>query len=154
MHIKLIARSGLAAGLSAAFLMFAAWAQTAGGAAQGVASLSGGVGESERQAMLEQQGQYNFWLTTAAKRSGAYLAGVQVRIIDQRTRQAVLEQTLDGPWLLAALAPGRYLVEARYSDDAGANEQTVRQQTTLAPRVKIRQMVLYFDSSASVPAGN
>jgi hypothetical protein len=79
-----------------------------GASSTGIAFVTGGVGYSELQSLNDERKGYSFWLTTAAKGSGAYLAAVRVRIIDSKTRLPVLEQTMDGPWLFAALPHGRY----------------------------------------------
>jgi hypothetical protein len=72
---------------------------------------SGGVGEEERQA-LERDSRYNLKVV-AARRDGAYLADVDLRIVDQRGAE-VLATRMEGPWLLAELPPGHYRVVADY----------------------------------------
>jgi hypothetical protein len=114
--------------------------------------LSGGVGETERDALRQQQEQYSFWLTTAARQSGAYLSGVRVQIFDtattakNTTASPVLACTMDGPWLLAALAPGRYQVEARYRESDAYLEQVMKKNITIGKNGR-QQMVMYFDVS-------
>lgn len=116
------------------------------GAATTLAPISGGIGESERNAMLEQKSRYNLWVRTAAKRSGAYLSDVRIRILELPGKKSVLEHTMDGPWLFAPLAPGRYEIEASYRDNPDGPEQKLRQTTTL--RVGGHQEVIfYFDST-------
>lgn len=112
----------------------------------GIAYVSGGVAEVEEEDLVAQRKNYSFWLTTASKGSGAFLADVRVRIVDERTRQLVLEHTLDGPWLFANLPPGRYRVEATYREFADSREETLRRSTTI-PKGGRRQMLLYFDTS-------
>ncbi len=111
--------------------------------------VSGGVGEAEREVMKAGQTQYSFWLTTAAKRSGAFLTGVQVRVQDTQTRRYVLEHKMDGPWLFAMLPPGRYEVVLTYRETEGSPDQVIKKTT----RIGIgdhRQMVVYFDTSDEV----
>jgi hypothetical protein len=106
--------------------------------------ISGGIGASEREEMLAPPRRHRLWLTTAARRSGAYLSGAQVRIVDLAGRITVLAITMDGPWLLATLPDGRYEVQAdwRPADDAPA--QSVSGVTRLAGAAT-RRLVLYFD---------
>ena len=115
----------------------------------GIAYVSGGVAEVEEEDLVAQRKNFSFWLTTASKGSGAFLADVRVRVLDERTRQLVLEHTLDGPWLFANLPPGRYRVEASYREFADNKEQTLRRSTTIQ-KGSLRQMLLYFDTSDRV----
>ncbi|MBK9237361.1 MAG: hypothetical protein IPO19_15790 [Rhodoferax sp.] len=116
---------------------------------RGIAYVSGGVAEVEEDELIAQRKDYSFWLTTASKGSGAFLADVRVRIVDAHTRQMVLEHTLDGPWLFAKLPPGQYQVQATYREFADSPEQTLRRTTTIKPGSR-RQMLLYFDTSDRV----
>lgn len=103
--------------------------------------------------MQDQRRQYSFLLTTAIKRSGAYLSGVRVRIVDAGNRKSVLEHTLDGPWPFITLPPGRYEVEARYRESEGSPEQTIRKTTDLRPGEHHR-MMLYFEGADEAGSGN
>jgi hypothetical protein len=115
----------------------------------GIAFVTGGVGYSELQSLNEERKGYSFWLTTASKGSGAYLAAVRVRIIDSKTRLPVLEQTMDGPWLFAALPHGHYDIEASYSVAPAHSVQVIKKSTTIRANDR-RQMVLYFDTLDTV----
>lgn len=128
------------------FIFLAFYLQTvqADDSAQKIACVSGGVGETERSAMLGNQEKYSFWLTVAAKPSGAYLSDVRARISDAATKVTVLECSMDGPWLFANLPSGRYEVEARYREDATRPEQMIKKITTLRQGER-RQLMLYFD---------
>jgi hypothetical protein len=75
-----------------------------------VPHISGGAGADERQALLAQERDYNLKVI-AADKSGAYLADVQV-VIESATKERVLDTTMDGPILLAKLAPGMYTIKA------------------------------------------
>ena len=112
----------------------------------GIAYVSGGVAEVEEEDLVAQRKNFSFWLTTASKGSGAFLADARVRILDGRTRQLVLEHTLDGPWLFVNLPPGPYRVEATYRESADSKEQTLRRLTTIQ-KGSLRQMLLYFDTT-------
>jgi hypothetical protein len=130
-----------------------AYAIERGSTGAGIAYVSGGVGQSELVALNEEKKNYSFWLTTAAKGSGSYLAAVRVRIVTAGTRLPVLEHTMDGPWLFAALPKGSYEVEASYTERPGSPLQTTRKTTTIHPGDH-HQMVLYFDSNDAVDKGS
>lgn len=112
---------------------------------RGAAFAMGGVGEEDLQSLLARRGDFSLALLTAASGSGAFLAGVQVRITLADGSVPVLEQTLSGPWLLMALPPGRYRIEAAVRPAAGAALQTRSAITTIARGAR-REVVLYFDT--------
>lgn len=118
----------------------------------GVAYASGGVSHEELQDLHAQRQQFTFWLTTAALRSGAHLADVQVRIVPLRGDQPVLEHVMAGPWLFAALPLGRYTVEATLT--APGRPTQVRRAVTQIHPGDHHQMVLYFDTGDEVGAEN
>lgn len=132
----------------------AALATERGIAPSGVAWASGGVSHSELQDLHAHRQNYTFWLTTAALKSGAHLADVQVRIqrIGSHSDAPMLSCTMAGPWLFANLPPGRYVVEARYQADGQAAQ--VRRGITTLHNGDRRQMVLYFDTGDEVGAEN
>lgn len=136
-------------GLCAAVVLPLAHAIERGTADSALAYVSGGIGESEQAALSAEKGRYSFWLTTAAKGSGAYLASVEVRILNARTRQSVLEHTMDGPWLFAALPAGRYEVEASFRESAGQPAQTLKKALTIRTGA-LRHIFLYFNTSDEV----
>jgi hypothetical protein len=111
----------------------------------GVAYVSGGVDRAERAELLQDKGRYSFWLTTAARRSGAYLADVHVRVLDRRTRQPVMEGTMDGPWLFMDLPAGHYEIQASYRETPDGTPQHQRRTLRLGPR-EHRRIVVYFDT--------
>jgi hypothetical protein len=127
-----------------------AQAAQAGAAPADVEVVSGGVGETDQQALREQQGHFSFWLISAAQGSGEYLSGVHVTVTDLRSKQTVVDHTMDGPWLLAALPPGRYAVEAVYRSSDATPEQKVKKATTIRAGTKLRQMLVYFKSAEAV----
>lgn len=111
--------------------------------------VSGGVGHAEQQELLAQRGRHNLWITTAARGSGAHLAGVVIRITDAASARLMLEHTMDGPWLLATLPPGRYAIEATYRESPGGAGQTLIRRVSV-PRQGLRQLILYFDTPEDV----
>lgn len=76
-----------------------------------VTFVSGGIGESERNAMQAIRGDYNLNLLFAAKGSGEFAADINVRITDAKDNTLV-ETLTDGPYLFVRLKPGNYIVTA------------------------------------------
>ena len=98
--------------------------------------VSGGIGEGERVDMLMLLPDYNLRVLTVAEKSGAYLAGAEV-VVRDATGRVVLETALDGPLLLARLAPGRYEVQATYGGKAQTRALTI-------PASGRRELFLYW----------
>ena len=73
--------------------------------------LVGGVGEREREQLLEQASEYDLFISFAGRESGAYLSQVNVTISGPALEQPI-EITTNGPLLLANLPDGRYAVSA------------------------------------------
>lgn len=115
-------------------------------AAQPLACVSGGIGLGEREALSARQDQYSFWLTTAARQSGAYLSGVRVEVRDFHSGAAVLNCVLDGPWLFLALPDGQYEIVATYRENGTLPAQTLKKSTTIRKQ-EHRRMMLYFETS-------
>lgn len=103
--------------------------------------VSGGVTEGEIADLRTKQPFFSVSLLTAA-RSGAYLAGVQVRIFDAAGKR-VLDTELDGPYLLVDLLPGKYRLEATHEGEMQKRPLTVQVG-------KSQRAVLYFKSDAEV----
>lgn len=105
--------------------------------AQGRPYVSGGVADGEQSALHAQRERFTLWVVTAARKSGAYLADVQVKVTDSQQR-VVFDAPLEGPWLLIDLPLGRYEVEARLG---GEMQRLV---TTIHPGDR-HQAFFYFD---------
>jgi len=120
-----------------------------GKADDGSAFLSGGVTIDERKTMRAERAEYNLWVATVAKRSGAYLGDVRLAITRAGDKAPLLARTMDGPWLLAALPPGRYEIVATLPGDAATKDQTLKSQVQLAKSGQ-RQAVMRFDSAAEL----
>jgi len=116
---------------------------------EGVAFLSGGITVDDRKTMHAERAGYSLWVATVAKRSGAYLSDVHLRITRAGDKQPVMDRTMDGPWMLLALPAGRYDVVATMAADGPDKEQTLKTQVQLA-KAGQRQAVLRFDSSAEL----
>lgn len=73
--------------------------------------VSGGIGDSEQQALQELASDFNLGLIFAVRESGNYVNDIGVQIQDS-AGEVVLETTSKGPMLYADLEPGSYTVEA------------------------------------------
>lgn len=100
--------------------------------------ISGGVGADARQELLAKERDYTLKII-AADKSGDYLADVQV-VIESARKERVLDITMDGPILLAKLAPGTYTIRA--TSDA----KTLTQIVTIAAQ-GLRQADFRWDVS-------
>jgi len=117
-------------------------AMTDGRTAQDRPFMSGGVSQGELADLRTQQPFFSVSVLTAAKGSGAHLAGVKVRIADS-LGNLVLETELDGPYLLVDLLPGKYQLEAVNEGETQKRVLNVRQGAS-------QRLVLYFKSDAEV----
>ena len=98
--------------------------------------ISGGTGSDERAELLAKEKEYNLKIIGAAK-SGDYLAGVKV-VIESAKKERALDATMDGPILLAKLAPGTYTIRAT------SGSQTLTQTVTIAGQ-GLRQVNFRWD---------
>ncbi len=103
-----------------------------------VPHMSGGAGADARQELLAKEREYNLKIIVADT-SGAYLAAVQV-VIESARKERVLDTTMDGPILLAKLAPGTYTIRA--TSDA----KTLTRTVIIAPQ-GLRQVDFRWDVS-------
>ena len=100
--------------------------------------ISGGAGADEREAFAAKEKDYNLKIV-AAEKSGDYLAGVRV-VIESARKERVLDTTMDGPILLAKLAPGTYTIRAT------AGTKMLTQTVTIAAQ-GLRQADFRWDVS-------
>lgn len=128
--------------LAAAFAALPALATVDGRTTQDRPFVSGGVSQDELADLRTKQPFFSLSLLTAAKGSGAHLAGVRVRIVDAAGKP-VLETEMDGPYLLVDLLPGRYQLEA-------VNEGETQKRTLTLREGNPQRVVLYFKSDAEV----
>jgi hypothetical protein len=115
----------------------------------GLPFLSGGISVEDRATMHAERSDYSLWVATVAKPSGAYLAGARLRVVDLKSKAAVLEREMDGPWLMLSLPAGQYQIEATFKPDGSDKFQTLSERVTIA-QSGLRQSVLRFDSKALV----
>ncbi len=81
----------------------------------GIAFLSGGVGQREREILKEMGKAYSLKLIFSNKK-GEYLSDVIVMVFDQK-RSPILTTVSNGPWLFIDLPPGMYHLEASFKAD-------------------------------------
>jgi hypothetical protein len=93
--------------------------------------MSGGAGADAREELLAKEKEYNLKIIVAEK-SGDYLAGVKV-VIESARKMQVLDTTMEGPILLAKLAPGTYTIRAT------SDGQTLTRTVTI-PAQGLRQV--------------
>jgi hypothetical protein len=99
--------------------------------------------------MHAERAGYSLWVATVAKGSGAYLADAQLRIVNLKSKAAVLERTMDGPWFFVELPVGSYEVSATLKTDGSDKAQTLTARVNI-PAKGQRQAVLRFVSTAEV----
>ena len=112
--------------------------------AKNLACISGGIGESERDALQKYQETQSFWLITAAKKTGEFLSDIKVRILDKPSHKEVISCVMNGPWLFVNLPIGQYEVEAIYVDKVSGKEQKIKKRTRIHSQDH-HQMLMYFD---------
>jgi hypothetical protein len=100
--------------------------------------LSGGVGADAREALVAKEKEYNLKIV-AAEKSGDYLAGVTV-VIESARKEQVLDATMEGPILLAKLAPGTYTIRA-------TSDGQTRTRTVTIPAQGLRQVDFRWSGS-------
>ena len=108
----------------------------------GLAYVTGGVTPQELKAIASQRSQFSFAVVARSSLSGGPVADAQVRIIDASGKQ-VLDVAMDGPWLLAAIAPGRYQVTVKFQDE------TLRREVDV-PATGQRELAVSFRSATEV----
>ena len=120
--------------------------------AGGLDLLSGGITTDDRAAMRAESAGYSLWVSTVAKPSGAYLADVDLRIVQLEGKTSVLERKMEGPWLFVSLPEGRYDLSATFTASGAVKPQTITTRITV-PKTGQREAVLRFDSNANVSPG-
>lgn len=85
--------------------------------------VSGGVGEESIARMRALEKEFNLKLLFAAK-DGHYLSGVAVTVANERGAK-VIDTVTQGPWLFAAIGPGKYVITATYEGKKVTQETTV-----------------------------
>jgi hypothetical protein len=82
---------------------------------RGIAFISGGVSQTEREILKDRGKGYSLKLIFSSKR-GEYLSNVIVKVFDQKN-QTILLTVSNGPWLFIDLPNGIYKIEASFRAD-------------------------------------
>ena len=106
------------------FIIFVSTAQGALAQSGSIPTLTGGVGLEENAVLRPQQANFNLkFLFTLLE--GDYIADVAVKIADA-SGKVLLEQTTDGPILMALLPAGNYVATLTYEGVAQTRKLTLR----------------------------
>ena len=83
---------------------------------QGIAYITGGVGEGETVAILAEAKQWPLLLEMSQIENGrgVWIFGATIKIMSSTKKQIVFEAQADGPYMLVNLTPGDYVIEATY----------------------------------------
>jgi hypothetical protein len=125
-------------------LAAAGWASAAhnGTTMQGRPFVSGGISAEELATLHADRERYSLWVITAARKTGAHLADVEIKVWDAKKSLVLLER-MEGPWLFVDLPLGGYTIEA-------ALRGTVQRHVTTIHRGDHHQAMFYFDVDAEV----
>ena len=124
--------------------IFSATAQGTLAQSGSIPTLTGGVGIEENDVLRPQQANFNVkFLFTFLE--GDYIADVAVKVADA-SGKIVLEQTVDGPILMALLPAGNYVATLTYEGVAQTRKLALR-----AKGLRVEQ-VRWKRSAADGPA--
>ena len=101
------------------------------------AYITGGVGEDEQLELKDRASQYTLRVMIARKGSGEFLSDCRLTLTRRST--TALEAKMDGPFLLARLAPGTYRLRAEFEG------KTQERQVTIGARGGMTSVNLYWD---------
>ena len=104
--------------------------------------VTGGIGKEERAALLAHRNDFSLQLLFAVRRSGNYLADVEVRIADGRGVE-LLRAKSDGPFFFVQLAPDTYTVSATYAGKTQSRRVKIGEKGATA-------IQLYWDDPAAL----
>lgn len=91
---------------------------------EGTVYLTGGVGEEDLEAINQARGDFNLRVLMAEK-SGTYVTGVRVVVVDGRGG-TVLDVPSAGPYLLVRLPAGSYQLNATYEERSLAKRFAIK----------------------------
>ena len=82
---------------------------------EGIAYISGGVGDGESEAILAEAKQWPVLLELSQLESGrgVWIFGAQIKLINQQ-QKVIFSAQADGPYMLINLTPGDYEILATY----------------------------------------
>jgi hypothetical protein len=82
---------------------------------QGISYITGGVGQSEADAILAEAKEWPVVLELSQIENGRgiWIAGVSIKAMNTKKR-LIFDALADGPYMLINFAPGDYVIEADY----------------------------------------
>lgn len=82
---------------------------------EGIAYISGGVGDGESEAILAEAKQWPLLLVLSQLENGRgmWIFGAQIKLINKQ-QKVIFNAQADGPYMLINLAPGDYQILATY----------------------------------------
>lgn len=126
MSLRVVWAAGLLA-LAAAGMSMAQTGLPPAQQANGIEYITGGFGDEMSAAFKQAQASYPLALTFAEDAGGGsrpYIAEVRVLIKDE-AGQVVMDVPSAGPYFLARLEPGSYVVEATYMENTQTHEVSI-----------------------------
>ena len=104
---------------------------------EGIAYISGGVGEEETNAILSEAKQWPLLLELSQIENGrgVWIFGAQIKIIDSQ-KKAIFDVQADGPYMLINLESGDYQIQASY--------QGVGQKRSISVKSGTPQKIVIF----------
>ena len=98
---------------------------------QGIAYITGGVGEGETVAILAETKQWPLLLEMSQIENGrgVWIFGATIKITDSK-KQIIFEAQADGPYMLVNLVPGDYVIEATYQGVVQKRPLSVRSDSS------------------------
>lgn len=108
-----------------------------------ISYISGGVGETERDTLIERSGEYRLLVSFASSRHGAYLSGVDVTLTGSGSHASSIDLTTAGPLLLMSLPAGDYKLTASLP-----GWQSVQRHVEIRPG-SLQQVYIVLDPAQS-----
>ena len=103
----------------------------------GIAYITGGVGEGETTAMLAEAKQWSLMLELSQLENGrgVWIFGANIKILNA-SKKVIFDAQAEGPYMLINLEPGDYVIEASY--------QSVEQKRAVSVKANASQKVSLF----------
>ena len=103
---------------------------------QGIAYISGGVGEEESQAILAEAKQWPVLLELSQLENGRgiWIFGAKIKILNANN-QVVFDAQADGPYMLINLPTGNYQLEGTYGENV--QKRTIVVKSILPQKINL-----------------
>jgi hypothetical protein len=98
---------------------------------EGIAYISGGVGDGESEAILAEAKQWPVLLELSQLENGrgVWIFGAQIKLINKQ-QKVIFNAQADGPYMLINLLPGDYQILATYQGVEQKRALTVKADTS------------------------